>query len=289
MKKYLFFLTLLLSLLCSTDAKSQNKPRKPLLTFNDFIALSQNAAKDAAGLLYNEVKDFDKECFLTGTMDLDTINSANSECFCDTMAYQRVITYRYKMHNMDIDIALIVVSLFKSDHPDLRALRVCTRCCPPQRYYSSEVLSHFDPKDPICEGDPDTAIKMSAFQIELYSSSLAKITAGYYHNSVINKEKIATRAQKLSFLAGVFMRYGCYEINNGNGPRRCRISIRNSPSTAAVCFEILKELDCEPVDYVDILSETTQIFCMLSADVLKIQRLTDNMNKEILDNTGIAF
>jgi hypothetical protein len=234
-------------------------------------------------LLYNEIKDFDRECFLTGTMGLDTIDS---EFVSDTMAYQRVASHGDGDWN--IEMTLLVVALFKKDYPDLRALRVCTRCCPPQRHYGSEVLSLEDPRDSICKRDINvtnvTAIPPAAYEVELYSSSLVKITADYYHNGVINREKIRTRAQKLSFLTGVFMRYGCSEIKNGNYLGCYKVSILNSPSTAAVCFEILKELGCENVD---ILPETTQIVCMLSEDVLKIERLSYNLYLEMIKNDVI--
>jgi hypothetical protein len=253
--------------------KEKSQTPKKSITQNDLVARSQNSAANAAGLLYGEIKDFDRECFLVGTMDWDT---RNSESLSDTMAYQRVTSYGEG--GWHIGLALIVASLFKKDYPDFRALRVCTRCCPPQRYYGSEILSQYDPADPnLPIRDPDARIKIPVFEIELYSSSLEKITAGYYHNGVINREKIATRAQKLSFLAGVFIRYGCSEIKNDNGSSR--FSIDNSPSTVAVCSEILKELDCE---HVDILPETTQILCMLSADVLKIKRLTYNVYLEMV-------
>jgi hypothetical protein len=263
------------NLLCTTGARAQTPDRKP--SQNDLVALSQKSAADAAGLFYAEIKDFDRECFLTGTMDLDT---ADSESVSDTMAYQRIISYGED--DWHTDLALIVVSLFKKDYPDFRALRVCTRCCPPKRYYGSEILSFYDPEDSICKRDPSATIVRPAFEIELYSPSLAKITAGYYNNGVINKEKIATRAQKLSFLAGVFMRYGCDIEDNAD---RYSISVLNSPNTATVCSEILKELGCE---HVDISPKTTQILCTLSADVRKIKSLIYNVHKEAFSNL-IAF
>jgi hypothetical protein len=247
----------------------------------DIIALSQNTAANAVKLLYERIKDFDRECFLIGALDdnighyqtftanrsVDDIDDSVKWMFekvfkfmPDTMAHQRITTYGNDLWT--INLALITVSLFKKDYPDIRALRVCTctRCYPSRKYYGSEVKSHYDPEDSICR---------KVFEIELYSSSLAKVIAGYYdfdyekrllpvissggdvgYRGIINKKKISTQAQKLSFLAGVFMRYGCSNTVNGFSGYH-KIPVFNSLSLATVCSAILKETGCEHVVYID--------------------------------------
>ncbi|MDR0603177.1 MAG: hypothetical protein LBG80_02595, partial [Bacteroidales bacterium] len=177
-----------------------------------------------------------------------------------------------------------------------RALRVCTctHCYPPLRnLYGSEIKSHYDPEDSICKKTP--------FKIELYSSSLAQITASYYdfdykkrllpvtssggdiaYRGVLNKEKISTQAQKLSFLAGVFMRYGCGTVNYYNYRV---IPVSNSLSLAAVCSEILKETGCEHVDYIDKIPDGHKIVFAPSSEVWELMLLIHKVNEEM--NGGI--
>jgi hypothetical protein len=273
------------------------------LTDADIIALSQNTATNAVKLLYEGIKDFDRECFLIGALDDDmghyqtftankSINDVDDSVkwmfervfkfMPDTMAYQRITTYGNDPWK--IDFALITVSLFKKDYPDLRALRACKCCHPSEKYYGSEVKSHYDPEDSTCK---------KAFEIELYSSSLAKIIAGYYdfdyekrlphvissggdigYRGLIKKEKISTQAQKLSFLAGVFMRYGCHSTVNGFFDYH-EIPVFNSLSLATVCSAILKETGCEHVGYIDNdkTSDRQKIIFTLSSEVTKLKNL----------------
>jgi hypothetical protein len=89
---------------------------------------------------------------------------------------------------------------------------------------------------------------------------LAKTIAGYYnfdddyvsavssggdigYRGVINKKKIVTEAQKMSFLAGVFLRYG-WGFPNGNN---YSTTIPHSLSTAKEFADILKEFGCDNV------------------------------------------
>jgi DNA-binding transcriptional regulator WhiA len=62
------------------------------------------------------------------------------------------------------------------------------------------------------------------------------------YRGIINREKIAADAQKLSFLAGVFFRYGGFFKNtDGN----YSVIIPNSLSTAKEYMDILNEFGCK--------------------------------------------
>jgi hypothetical protein len=306
-------LILVLFLLSNISVISQ----KPLV-YDDLIARSQSSATDAANLLYKEIKDFDRECFLIGTLDddmghyqtftankfIDDVDNDMKWMFengfqfmSDTMVCQRITTYG--TYAWQIDLALIVVSLFKKDYPDFRALRVCTHCYPLKKHYGSEIKSQYDPKDSICKR---TNVAMPPFAIELYSSSLAKVTAGYYnfdyekqllpvissggdigYRGFINKEKISTQAQKLSFLAGFFMRYGCSDFGYYYD-----IPVPNSLSAATVCTAILKETGCEHVDYIDKTPDGHKIIFTPSPEVTMLMFLIQKMNEE-MTNKQLAF
>jgi hypothetical protein len=323
MKKHLFFSTLVLYLLCNPGVRSQDT-----ISRIDLVALSRKSVESAAKMLREEVKDFDRKCFLLGTMDdnmghyqtftanksLDDVDESVKWIFDkeaafmpDTMAYRRITTYATLGNgSWHIDLAQLAVSLFGDDYADLRALRVCNRCCPTQRHYGSEIESIYDPEDPICKGNPE-APTQPPYEIELYSSSLAKEMACYYHfdyekpqlpvvssggdigyRGVINRDKIATEAQKLSFLTGVFMRYGCGRVNDQYGSGCYSICIPNSLSAAAVCAEILREMGCEQVAYIDKFPYGHQIFFTLSAEVGKVIRLKSMVFRELQSNM-IAF
>jgi hypothetical protein len=291
--------------------------QKPL-TYNDLITLSQSSAADAANVLYEGVKDFDKECFLIGTLDddmghyqtftanksIDDVDDDTKWMFengfqfiPDTMACQRITTYG--TYAWQTDLALIVVSLFKNDYPDFRALRVCAHCYPLKKHYGSEIKSHYDPEDSICKR---TNVPVPPFEIELYSSSLAKVTAGYYnfdyekrllpvissggdigYRGLINKEKISTQAQKQSFLTGFFMRYGCSQ-NNGY----YNISVSNSLSAVTVCTAILKEIGCKHVDYIDKTPDGHKIIFTPSPEITKLMLLIEKVNEKIISKQ-LAF
>jgi hypothetical protein len=236
----------------------------------------QERLLNAVDWLYNNFKDFDRECFLTGTLDDsnghyqtftanksgDDINDKVKWLFRkdlkfvpDTVRQQRITAYTWR----DGMLALLVTALFKDDYPDLRVLRVCS-VSPFLRYYSSEVKCAIDPEDPVCG---------YTAEIELLSLSLTKIVASYYnfdydkvsavssggdigYPGIIKKEKIVTEAQKMSFLAGVFMRYGWDKSTDDNG--RYSLYIPNSPSTAKVCVDILQEFACDNIEEIPKIS-----------------------------------
>jgi hypothetical protein len=206
------------------------------------------------------------------------------------MRCQRITTYG----NNGI-LALFVTALFKNGYSDLRTLRVCS-VRPFLRYYGSEVKTTADPKDPVCNSTTD-------FEIELFSSSLAKTVAGYYqfdqdnvsalssggdigYSGAIHKERIATDAQKMSFLAGVFMRYG--RAGNPNDSSRYSIHVPVSFSTAKACVDILKEFGCRNIKETQTI-RSEYIAFNASDKIRDLIVLIDNLDAKTLDGTVIAF
>jgi hypothetical protein len=262
--KKIFYLTVALLMLCTVSVKSQQE---------DPAERIQKKMAGIAERLYNRFEGFDRECFLAGTFDdrhyqTFTANKSGAEIndrvrwlfekdlkfVPDTMRRLRITAYDwyYEAHTQ------FIIALFKNDYPDLRALRVCS-VGPFVRHYGSEVKTA-GYKDPVCNSATD-------YYLELFSSSLAKTMAGYcnfdYDNvaavssggdigyrGVINKAKIATDAQKMSFLAGVFLR--CHFLDprsiNPDDSTRYTIPLRDSLSTLTACVDILKEFGCENVE-----------------------------------------
>jgi hypothetical protein len=306
------------ALLCTISVKSQVE-----LSSNPLVAIKQKAIADAVYWIYEKFPDFDRECFLIGTLDdemghyqtftanksIQDINDdvewmfeKDAKFMPDTMACQRITTYKDASSIVGReDLAMFIVLLFKKDYPDLRALRVCSPD-PFRRHYGSEMKSSsgYDLEDTVCR---------KHFEVELFSSSLAKTVADYYnfdygkaslrvlsmggdigYRGVINKEKIQTEAQKMSFLAGVFIHYGCEKNENG-----CySIPIPNSLSTAKVCADILREFDCSYVDYIDKMPKWLtghQIVFSPSIKSMEIKQLTDGrhgLGRELL-NGVVSF
>ena len=99
--------------------------------------------------------------------------------------------------------------------------------------------------------------------IKLHSSSLSKIVDSYYEykpsamgytiygdtiysgllKANMLKDKLKTQKDKLSFFAGVFLRYG-----KTVGTQEYILRLSNSLSKAAFCVELLKELGCKNVE-----------------------------------------
>ncbi|MDR2027860.1 MAG: hypothetical protein LBQ01_09970, partial [Prevotellaceae bacterium] len=214
--------------------------------------------------------DFDRECFLAGTLDDSyghyqtfTANKSKEEIdgkvkwlfekdfIPDIMRRQRITAYEWH----DDILVIFITALFKNDYPDLRALRVFS-VSPFVRYYGSEIKTVDRTGDPLN--------KTTTYDIELFSSSLAKTVAGYYnfdydsvaavssggdigYRGVVNREKITTEAQKMSFLAGVFIRCRSFYRHDPDVEGRYAIVIPDSFSTLKVCVDILKEFGCDIV------------------------------------------
>lgn len=163
--------------------------------------------------------NFEKESFLIGTLDeymghQQTFNSTG-----DKFYYQMVDIY----FQDEKKIAFLIDSLFKLENTDL----------------------HINNNG-------------SSKGIKLYSATLSKKVDKYYiykpsglhtvsrdtiFSGSLKKDMIKTDEQKLSFLAGVFLRNG-----GTTDSKECFISIPNSPNKANLCTEFLKELNCKDVE-----------------------------------------
>jgi hypothetical protein len=288
------------------------------LSLNDLTVLSQKSVADAKDTLYESVKNFDRECFLIGTFDYDmehyqtftankSIDDVNDSmkwmfenCLAfipDTMAYQRITTFSRGMSNL----ALLVVALFKEDYPDMRALQVCDICCSGRKHYGSEIKGFYDLDDSVCKRDTNASVSTPPYEIVIYSSTLAKITADFFsfdtssyvisyggdisYRGVIKKNKLSTKEQKISFLLGILMRYSCsYECVCDENSNIYSIVIRNSKSIAALCYDILKEAGCEHVAYVDLAPIGQQIVFTPSVEIRNLERIAYHVKMELIKN-----
>jgi hypothetical protein len=125
------------------------------------------------------------------------------------------------------------------------------KTAPFRRHYGAEITNvSIIPKDSVCRDD---------YTVGLFSSSLTKTVANYYtfdydnvsivssggdivYRGTVNREKIATDVQKMSFLAGVLFRYKGF-FRNTEG--KYSVIIPCSLSTAKECIDILKEFGCK--------------------------------------------
>jgi DNA-binding transcriptional regulator WhiA len=122
---------------------------------------------------------------------------------------------------------------------------------------------------------------------------LAKTVAGYYnfdydnvsavssggdigYRGVINKEKIGTDAQKMSFLAGVFLRYG--RLKNPDGHYSIPIPLH---STAKECVDILKEFGCDNVKEIRTKYKEEKIGFNASNKIRDLIMLVDDLFNKI--------
>jgi hypothetical protein len=306
MKKYIFVLTLLM-LLYNTGVKSQICRAN---TIYDIEEWTQKQTSEAVVWLYDNFKDFDRECFLIGASgdgnghyQTFTANKSSDEIngkvkwlfrkdlkfIPDTMSIQRVATVGGVS---DGDLALFVIALFKNDYPDLRAFRVLS-IYPFVRYYGGEMKTTVN-ADPVYNNTTD-------YDIELFSPSLAKTVAGYYnfdydnilavssggdigYRGVINSEKIATDAQKMSFLAGVLLRwhYGGWFPVIFEGSNRVVIDKRRlPPNTVKTCIDILKEFGCENFE--------DKVECLVFDVSDKIRNFISLILYELYLKMGVSF
>jgi hypothetical protein len=189
--------------------------------------------------------DIDKESFLIGTLDdyrghkqsftvgrdsasflIKPLKEFNPDILQQFMenadgTYQFVDHYYPEEKNL----ALWIQSLFSSEFPDLQLTdNECEgRCIRLQSASLSEIINSYY--------DYDSASGTSVFLDTIYSGRL-------------KPEKFQTFRQKLSFLAGAFLRSGYQTEADGY-----YLSMPNSTSKAKLCSSLLKEFDCENVTY----------------------------------------
>lgn len=162
----------------------------------------------------------DKVSFLIGTLDDYMGHQQTFTAASDSFHYQMVDIY-YKQEKKT---ALLIDSLFRKDFSDLRMT--------------------------------DNAAHKG---IKLYSAGLSGIVNAYYdfkpsgsrtlkgdtvYIGYLKKDKFTTQKQKLSFLAGAFLRYGRIA-----GSNKYELVIANSVSKTELCERFLKELKCKNVEY----------------------------------------
>jgi len=163
----------------------------------------------------------DKQCFLVGTLDDYMGHQQTLTATTDSTYFQMVDVYTQDKKN----IALLVDSLFRTEYNDFH------------------MTNNGAPKG-----------------IRLYSKSLsAKINDYYkyspsgtyttYHDTVytgyIRQEKLSTNTEKLSYIAGAFLKDGGKTDKN-----EYFFTIPNSTSKAKLCESLLTELNCKDVKYV---------------------------------------
>lgn len=189
-----------------------------------FLLLLLLILNSTASFAQSDYLGFDKECFLIGTLsdylghEQTLTNEGKNEYF------QRVDVYAQQ----EKKIANLTNSLFKETHPDLKL--------------DSSGTSR---------------------KTRLHSATLSKIVDSYYtyqpsdnktpqgaviYTGTLNPEKIKTKKQKLSFLAGAYLRNGGTKLNDTKEPPRYMYDIPNSLSKAALCEQFLKDLGCKDVE-----------------------------------------
>lgn len=175
-----------------------------VLLFNSFLLKAQF-----------DSEKYDKQCFLIGTLN-------------GYMGYQRTFTHKDGFNYQRIDImsqdefknALFIDSTFNSDYSDIMIVN-----------------------------------NGASLGIKLYSPSLSLKIDNYYNYrptgitsmqgdtvyvGSLKKEKFETEQQKLSFLLGVYLRYG----------RDTEFFMTNDPDKARICYDFLQDLGCNNVEYV---------------------------------------
>jgi hypothetical protein len=294
-KKLIFIFAIALMLLCNTSVKSQ------IQNLEEWTQKEMVKTAEWFCDRFKDFGDFDRECFLTGTLDdnnghyqtftanksVDDIDDKVKWLFRqdlkfvpDTMRRHRITTYG---HN-DL-LALFVTTLYKKDYPDLQVRRVCS-IYPFMRHYGDEIKTTDGNRDPVCNYATD-------YNVELFSLSLAKTIADYHnfdydnvsaissggdigYKGVINKEKITTNAQKMSFLAGVFLRYG--QSKSPDGVYSIQIPLF---STAKECVDILKESGCDNVKEIRTKYKEEFIVFNASSKIIDLIMVIDNLFNKI--------
>ncbi len=195
----------------------------------------------------------DKQSFLIGTLDdymghQQTLTATN-----DSTYFLLVDVYAQNQK----DIALLIDSLFRTEYNDLRM----TNNGAPKgiRLYSKGLST----------------------KINNYYNYLPSGIYTAYHDTVysgkLKPENISTKLEKLSFLAGAFLRDGGKTDAN-----EYFFTIPNSTSKAKLCLDFLNEFNCMDVKYkkLDRIPVGNWITFKPSEKVLKMLRKVEPLKKE---------
>jgi hypothetical protein len=171
---------------------------KPIKTsqreLNKTSALSGSKTQFQEGmdLLYQTISGFDEECFLIGTMYDDGGHQQTFTVIGDSSNYQMVDVY---LQEKDEKVALLIDFLFKDKFPDLQKKNVNSKNISP--IFRGKTISY---------SSPLSTIVNSYYDYKL--TGRRSCSGDIIYVGSINKEKIKTESQKLSFLAGVYFRDG---------------------------------------------------------------------------------
>lgn len=220
-----------------------------LVAINSKVSLAQQS----------DYLDFDKESFLIGTLsDFKGREQVFSQGINDTY-FERVDIYAQQEKR----IAYLVNFLFKEEYPDIQ----------------------FNNNGPLR-------------RLQIHSSALSKLIDSYYtyqpvensttqdegmHIGSIDIERFKTPKQKLSFLAGAYLRYGSIKHNDSMEEPQYIYDIANSLSKTKVCEAFLAELGCTNIQEVtnEYMPTKKEILFIPSEQILKMIETIESVSKEI--------
>lgn len=219
-----------------------------LLSVNSQVSFSQS-----------DYLDFDKESFLIGTLSDYGGREQVFTAGVDDTYFERVDVYT----QTDKKVAHLIYFLFKEEHPDL--------------------------------GLDNNA---TSRRFRLHSSTLSKLIDSYYNYTAsdsktaqgeaicigtIDSDKIETDKQKLSFLAGAYLRFGAIKHNDSMEEPQYIYDIPNSLSKAEICVEFLKDLGCKNVQELtnEYLPTKKEILFTPSERIEKMIETIETVSQEI--------
>lgn len=220
-----------------------------LLAINSKVSLAQS-----------DYLDFDKESFLIGTLsDFKGREQVFSKGINDAY-FERVDIYAQQEKR----IAYLINFLFKEEYPDIE----------------------FNNNGPLR-------------RLQIHSSALSKLIDSYYtyqpaensttqdegmHIGTLDPEKFKTPKQKLSFLAGAYLRYGNIKHNDSMEEPQYIYDIPNSLSKTKICEAFLAELGCTNIQEVtnEYMPTKIEVHFIPSEQILKMIETIESVSKEIL-------
>ena len=195
----------------------------------------------------------DKQSFLIGTLDDYMGHQQTVTATTDSSYYQLVDIYTQNQK----DLALLIDSLFRTEYKDIRM----TNNGAPKgiRLYSKGLST----------------------KINNYYNYLPSGTYTSYHDTIytghLKPENISTKLEKLSFLAGAFLRDG-----GKTDADEYFFTIPNSTSKAKMCLYLLNEFKCLEVNYkrLNRIPVGNWITFKPSEEVLNMLRKVETLKKE---------